>query len=83
MKGQSTVTRGSQITLTKEVREKANIREGDRVIVNVQGGVVMISKRNSKVFDEIEGFLPENFGHVLKKMRTDEKERLVRLGITK
>ena len=75
------VTRGSQITLTKEIREKMHIKEGDKVILNIQGDVLMVSKKNAKVFDDFEGFLPEGFSNILKKIRADEKERLKRLGI--
>ena len=79
----TTVTRGSQITLTKEVREKAGIAEGDRVILNVVGNTVVVAKRDPSVFDNIKGFLPENFDDIMKKMRTDSRERLRRLGIIK
>ncbi len=77
------VTRGSQITLTKDIREKAGIREGDRVILNVVGNTVVVAKRDPSVFDNIKGFLPENFDEIMKKMRTDSRERLKRLGIIK
>lgn len=77
------VTRGSQITLTKEVREKVGIREGDRVILNVVGGNIIVAKRDPSVFENIKGFLPENFDEIMKKMRTDSRERLKRLGIIK
>ena len=81
MKNETLVTRGGQITLTKEIREKTSISEGDRVILNTLGEVIMISKKNPKVFDDIKGFLPEKFEKILVKIRTDEKERMKRLGI--
>ncbi|MBI3412649.1 MAG: AbrB/MazE/SpoVT family DNA-binding domain-containing protein [Candidatus Aenigmarchaeota archaeon] len=81
MSEETTVTRGSQITLTKEIREKMRIKEGDRVILNIQGGVLIVSKRDSAVFDKFDDFLPERFEKTLKKIRSDEKERLKRLGI--
>lgn len=40
-----------------------------------------ISKKNPEVFDKFESFLPSNFKEILKKMRTDEKERLERLCV--
>ena len=79
----TTVTRGSQITLTKEVREKAGIQEGDRVVLNAVGNTIVVAKRDPSVFDNIKGFLPENFDDIMKKMRTDSRERLRRLGIIK
>ena len=39
---QVVVTRGSQITLTREVREKLDIHEGDVVTVNTMGGMVVM-----------------------------------------
>ena len=39
------VTRGNQITLTKGVREKLSIREGDKLVLNIEGGLLMISKK--------------------------------------
>ena len=75
------VTRGNQITLTNGVREKLSIREGDKLVLNIEGGLLMISKKNSGVFDNFKEFLPARFESVLKKIRTDESERLKRLGI--
>ena len=75
------VTRGSQITLTKAEREKAKIREGDRVIINIFKDIILISKKNPHVFDKFGSFLPSNFRDILKKMRTDEKERLKKMEV--
>lgn len=75
------VTRGNQITLTREERENANIKEGDKVIINVFKDTILISKRNPNVFDRFESFLPSNFSDILKKLRTDEKERLAKMGV--
>ena len=81
MSTETVVTRGSQITLTKEIREKTGIREGDRVILNVVGNTVVVAKRDPSVFDKIGRFLPDNFEEILRKMRTDDRKRLKRLGI--
>ena len=81
MSESTVVTRGSQITLTKEIREKAGIREGDRVILNVVGNTVVVAKRDPSVFDNLKRFLPDNFEEILKKTRTDDRKRLKRLGI--
>jgi len=75
------VTRGSQITLTKQIREKLHVKEGDVVIMNLVGDAVMLSKKDPKVFDNFESFLPDNFEKILNKIRHDEKERLKRIGI--
>ena len=75
------VTRAGQITLTKDVREKLNIREGDIVVINTTGSTVTISKRNPAVFDKVRPFLPEHFETILKKIRTAPTARLKRLGI--
>lgn len=81
MSREVTVTRGSQITLTKTEREMANIKEGDKVIINVFKDTIWIGKKNPAVFDNFKSFLPSNFMGTLKKIRTDEKERLRRLGV--
>jgi len=81
MAEETIVTRGSQITLTKGIREKLHIKEGDRLILNIQGGILMASKKDSNVFDNFKEFLPERFEHTIKKIRLDEKERLKRIGI--
>ncbi|MEK6887373.1 MAG: AbrB/MazE/SpoVT family DNA-binding domain-containing protein [Candidatus Aenigmatarchaeota archaeon] len=81
MSEQSIVTRGGQITLTKEIRERLGIKEGDKVILNISGDTVMVSKRDPKIFDKFDDFLPQRFDNVLSKIRLDEKERLRRLGI--
>lgn len=77
----SVVTRGSQITLTKEVREKVGIAEGDRVIMNVIGNTVVVSKKDPSIFRKLKRFLPDNFEEILDKTRTDDRERLKKLGI--
>ena len=79
---ETVVTRGSQITLTKGIREKLNIKEGDRLVLNIQGAVLVVSKKDSRVFDKIESFLPDKFEDIMKKIRFDVKERLKRFGIT-
>ncbi len=75
------VTRGSQITLTKEIREKAHIKEGDIVILNIVGDTVLISKKDPKIFDNLKAFLPANFTKVLSKLHYDHTARLKKLGI--
>ena len=81
MAEETIVTRGNQITLTKDAREKLNIREGDRVILNIVGGTIMLAKKDSGVFESIKGFLPERFDSILRKIRSDESERLKRFGM--
>ena len=77
----TTVTRGSQITLTKDIREAVGIREGDRVILNIVGNTITVTKRDPSVFDNLKRFLPDNIEEVLGKTRTDDRKRLKRLGI--
>jgi len=64
MPEESIVTRGNQITLTREIREKMHIIVGDIVTLNIDGDILMISKRNPKVFDDFEEFLPERFDNL-------------------
>lgn len=75
------VTRGGQITLTKDVREKLGIAEGDIMSVNVLGETAIVSKRNPRAL-EIHHFLPDNFSKTLHELRSFSWEkRLKRLGI--
>ena len=74
------VTRGGQITLTKDVREKMDVEEGDVIIVNTLGDMIIASKMDPKVFDKRD-FLPENFEKILKSIRASPEGRLKRLGI--
>ncbi len=72
------VTRNSQITIPKEVREKVGIKEGDRVDVTVEGDKVVIRKIE---LDEITDFLPKDFEEIMKKMKRDSRDRLRELGV--
>lgn len=72
------VTRGSQITLTQEVREKIGVKEGDKVVLNVVDSQIMVTKKDPEAF-ETEGFLPGDFDRSLKKIRQDSSDRLERI----
>lgn len=76
-----TVTRNSQITIPKEVREALGIREGDRVTVRVEGDRVVVEKVDEDVWSDCTDFLPEDFDEVLKKLRTDSMKRFRLLGL--
>lgn len=76
------VTRGGQITISKEFRESLEIKEGDIVQVNKCGEMIMVSKKDPKAFEK-GGFLPENFESALRDMRKFSfTDRLKRAGIT-
>ncbi len=81
MTGTTIITRGNRITLAKDIREKLKIKEGDRLILNLEGDMLIVTKRNSKALDDLKGFLPTNFETDIRGMRTDEIKRLKRLGI--
>ena len=74
------VTRGGQITLTKDVREKIGVEEGDVMTVNTSGNIILISKKDPSIFEKHD-FLPPNFEKILKKIRNSPEERLKRFGI--
>ena len=69
------VTRGSQITLTKDIREELNIKEGDTVTINLSGDQAILTRKDPEAF-EIEGFLPDKFDEIMEKSRNDSRERL-------
>lgn len=76
-----TVTRGSQITLTKDVRDKLGIKEGDVITINTIGRAAIITKRDPTVWRRGGDFLPPNFEKTLAAVRVDSRERLRRLGL--
>ena len=79
---ETTVTRNGHITLSKEVRNALQIREGDTMIVNYYENVILISKRTLVAWDNIRGgSLPKNFEKIIKTTRIDTHKRLKRLGI--
>jgi AbrB family looped-hinge helix DNA binding protein len=78
--GETIVTRGGQITLTKDVRRKLEVTEGDTMIVNTMGSTILVSKKDPRAFDK-GGFLPSDFKKILKKIRKFPEERLKRFGI--
>lgn len=75
------VTRNHQVTLTKDVREKLGIREGDRVVVNVLGDVALVTKRDPGAFRHAGSFLPDDFEETLDELRKDPEQRLEDLGL--
>ena len=78
--GEVIVTRGGQITLTKDIREKIHVEEGDIIMVNTLGNLIVASKVDPSAFDKRD-FLPENFEKVLKSIRSSPESRLKKLGI--
>jgi AbrB family looped-hinge helix DNA binding protein len=77
-----TVTRHSQVTIPKEIREAVGIMEGDKVKMKVvDGKKILIEKANEEVWKECTDFLPEDFEKLLTSLRTDSKNRFKRLGL--
>ncbi len=78
---ETTVTRGGQITLTKDIRERLNIHVGDRICLNILGDSALISKKDPHILAK-KKFLPKNFGEIQKSIRHFSiQERLKRLKI--
>lgn len=77
-----TVTRHSQVTIPKKIREAAGIAEGDRVKMKVvEGNKIVIEKANQEAWKDCTDFLPEDFDKLLASMRTDSTDRFKRLGL--
>ena len=72
------VTRNAQITLPKKLREKLGIKEGDKVNIHLDEGRIVIEAGETSFEDD---FLPKDFSHTLKKLRSDSTKRFKRLGI--
>ena len=77
-----TVTRHSQVTIPKEIREAVGITEGDRVKMKVvEGDKIVIEKADKEVWSDCTDFLPEDFEKVLASIRSDSTNRFKRLGL--
>lgn len=77
-----TVTRHSQVTIPKKIREEVGIAEGDKVKMKVVDGTkIIIEKANEDVWKDCTDFLPEDFEKILKSLRSDSTNRFKRLGL--
>ena len=77
-----TVTRHSQVTIPKEIREAVGITEGDKVQMKVvEGNKIMIEKVTQEAWKECTDFLPVDFEKLLKSLRTDSTNRFKHLGL--
>ena len=78
-----TVTRHSQVTIPKEIREIVGISEGDQVNMKVvEGNKIVIEKADAEVWSDCTDFLPEDFEKIVSAMRLDSINRFKRLGLT-
>ena len=77
-----TVTRHSQVTIPKEIREAVGITEGDKVQMKVvEGNKIMIEKTTQDAWKECTDFLPVDFEKLLKSLHTDSTNRFKHLGL--
>jgi AbrB family looped-hinge helix DNA binding protein len=77
-----TVTRHSQVTIPKKIREELGIAEGDKVKMKVvEGNKIVIEKANEEVWKDCTDFLPEDFEKTLTSLRADSTSRFKRLGL--
>lgn len=77
-----TVTRHSQVTIPKEIREAVGIKEGDRVNMKVvEGNKIVIEKAGENAWKDCTDFLPEDFEKLLTSLRSDSRNRFKRLGL--
>jgi AbrB family looped-hinge helix DNA binding protein len=76
------VTRHSQVTIPKKIREAAGIAEGDRVKMKVvEGNKIVIEKANEEAWTDCTDFLPEDFEKIQKSLRADSTSRFKHLGL--
>ncbi|MEE8168287.1 MAG: AbrB/MazE/SpoVT family DNA-binding domain-containing protein [Candidatus Hydrothermarchaeales archaeon] len=75
-----TVTRNTQITIPKKIREKLEIKIGDKVDIRIEDGKIVVKKIET-AFSEYSGFLPKGYEEVLDRVRKDSRERFKRLGV--
>ncbi|HMK93955.1 MAG TPA: AbrB/MazE/SpoVT family DNA-binding domain-containing protein [Candidatus Limnocylindrales bacterium] len=75
------VTRHSQVTIPKDVREAVGITEGDRVKMRVEGKKIVIEKADEEAWKDCTDFLPEDFEKLMASLRSDSRNRFKRLGL--
>jgi AbrB family looped-hinge helix DNA binding protein len=75
------VTRHSQVTIPKKLREILGISEGDKVSMRVEGSKLIMEKMDEKIWIDCTDFLPENFEKIRTELRADSRKRFKRLGI--
>ncbi len=77
-----TVTRHSQVTIPKDIREAVGISEGDKVQMTVvEGRKIVMEKATGDVWKECVDFLPVDFDKLMASLRTDSTNRFKRLGL--
>jgi AbrB family looped-hinge helix DNA binding protein len=75
------VTRHSQVTIPKKIREAVGISEGDRVNMIVEGKKIVIEKTSEDVWKDCADFLPEDYEKLMSSLRADSRNRFKRLGL--
>jgi len=75
------VTRHSQVTIPKDIREAVGITEGDRVKMRVDGKKIVIEKADEEAWKDCTDFLPEDFEKLMASLRSDSRNRFKRLGL--
>lgn len=65
----------------KEAMNALNIHDGDVLSLNISDDLIMITKKDEKVWDEARDFLPKNFNEVLSKIRKNPTARLKEIGV--
>jgi len=77
-----TVTRHSQVTIPKDIREAVGISEGDKVKMKlVEGKKILIEKADEEVWKECTDFLPVDFEKLMASLRSDSRHRFKCLGL--
>ncbi|MEE8402941.1 MAG: AbrB/MazE/SpoVT family DNA-binding domain-containing protein [Candidatus Hydrothermarchaeaceae archaeon] len=75
-----TVTRNTQITIPKKIREQLGIKVGDKVEIDIEDEKVVV-RTIKPSFAGYQDFLPRSFDQVLEKMRKDSTGRFKKLGV--
>jgi len=56
-----TLSSKNQIVIPKEAREALDVKPGDKLLVTVHNGEVMVMKRPAKYHLAIQGLVPQGF----------------------
>jgi len=74
---EATLSSKNQIVIPKEAREALGLNPGDKLLVTVHNGKIMVMERPAKYHLAIQGLVPPGFygPHYLKKERASWKPK--------
>ena len=79
------VTRNYQITVPRDIREQANIKEGDKLVITMENDEIKLKKFDEDIFKKAFGSWKDagikDSVEYVKKIRKEWEKRAKRLGL--